>query len=316
MVTSSRGGLGRPFANLFTANLASSLGDGIARTAIPLLAARLTSDPFLVSVVAALALLPWLFFAIPAGILIDRIDRRRALAMAQAVRTALAVLLIGLVATDSLTIWWLYIVVFVYGMFETVYDGAIRAVVPSIVDRANLPRANSRIEGGELVVQNFVSGPVTSALFAVSVLVPLGINGLVFAVAGALALALPRVASGRQFVAHGETQVAWYRQFSDGLRFISCVRWREASISNKSAPETRFPAMARSRWMNSGASRTRPRSIRSSTAVDTLFTFWPPGPLARTKRQSRSRSSRSSSGITRGMAGGTVARLAPAGKRV
>jgi len=220
MVTSSRGGLGRPFANLFTANLASSLGDGIARTAIPLLAARLTSDPLLVSVVAALALLPWLFFAIPAGILIDRIDRRRALAMAQAVRTALAVLLIGLVATDSLTIWWLYIVVFVYGMFETVYDGAIRAVVPSIVDRANLPRANSRIEGGELVVQNFVSGPVTSALFAVSVLVPLGINGLVFAVAGALALALPRVASGRQFVAHGETQVAWYRQFSDGLRFI------------------------------------------------------------------------------------------------
>lgn len=220
MVTSSRGGLGQPFANLFTANLASSLGDGIARTAIPLLAARLTSDPFLVSVVAALALLPWLFFAIPAGILIDRIDRRRALALAQAVRTALAVLLIGLVATDSLTIWWLYIVVFVYGMFETVYDGAIRAVVPSIVDRANLPRANSRIEGGELVVQNFVSGPVTSALFAVSVLVPLGINGLVFAVAGALALALPRVASGRQFVAHGETQVAWYRQFADGLRFI------------------------------------------------------------------------------------------------
>ena len=72
MVTSSRGGLGRPFANLFTANLASSLGDGIARTAIPLLAARLTSDPFLVSVVAALALLPWLFFAIPAGILIDQ----------------------------------------------------------------------------------------------------------------------------------------------------------------------------------------------------------------------------------------------------
>ena len=50
-----------------------------------------------------------------------------------------AKLLIGLVATDSLTIWWLYIVVFVYGMFETVYDGAIRAVVPSIVDRANLP---------------------------------------------------------------------------------------------------------------------------------------------------------------------------------
>lgn len=213
--------LGRSFANLFTANLASSLGDGIVRTAMPLLAARLTNDPFLVGAVAALALLPWLFFAIPSGILIDRIDRRRALALAQAVRTALAVLLFLLVATGQLTIGWVYFVVFVYGAFETVYDGAVRAVVPGLVDRVNLPRANSRIEGGELVVQNFVSGPVTSVLFAVSVLIPIGINGLVFAFAGALALLLPQAASGSQFTdAAGEPRVAWYRQLVDGFRFI------------------------------------------------------------------------------------------------
>ncbi|CAN5145346.1 MFS transporter [soil metagenome] len=218
--------LGAAFANLFTANLASSLGDGIVRTAMPLLAARLTSDPFLIGVVAALALLPWLFFAIPAGILIDRIDRRRALALAQAVRTLLAALLFILVVTDQLTIWWVYVVVFVYGAFETVYDGAIRAVVPGIVDRANLPRANSRIEAGELVVQNFLSGPLTSGLFAVSVLIPIGINGLVFALAGALALLLPKAASGRQFTAKAgdEPRVAWYRQFVDGLRFIMADR--------------------------------------------------------------------------------------------
>lgn len=214
--------LGRAFANIFTANLASSLGDGIVRTAMPLLAARLTNDPFLISLVAALALLPWLFFAIPAGILIDRIDRRRALALAQAVRTALAALMFVLVLTGTLTIWWLYLVVFVYGVFETVYDGAIRAVVPSIVGKVNLPRANSRIEAGELVVQNFLSGPVTSALFAVSVLIPVGINGLVFALAGVLALLLPLAASGKQFTAatESEPRVAWYRQFVDGFRFI------------------------------------------------------------------------------------------------
>lgn len=217
-----REGLGPAFANLFTANLASSLGDGIARTAIPLLGARLTTDPLLIAGLAALALLPWLFFAIPAGILVDRIDRRKALALAQAVRTALGILLVVLVATGSLTIWWLYLVIFVYGAFETVYDGAIRAVVPSIVGKANLPRANSRIEGGELVVQNFIAGPATSALFAVAVLIPLGINGLVFAIAGALALLLPRAASGRQFTTAttGEPVVPWYRQFRDGLRFI------------------------------------------------------------------------------------------------
>ena len=215
-------GLGRPFANLFTANLSSSLGDGIARIASPLLAARLTDDPLLISGIAAVALLPWLFFAIPAGILIDRIDRRHALALANGVRTLLATALLVLVATDGLTIWWLYAVVFVYGMFETVYDGAIRAVVPSIVRRADLHRANSRIEAGELVVQNFAAAPFTSALFAVAVVVPLGVNAAVFALAAGLAFFMPRAAAGAHRTnPSGEPPVPWYRQMVDGYRFIT-----------------------------------------------------------------------------------------------
>lgn len=218
-------GLGPAFANLFTASLASNLGDGIARTAMPLLAARLTDDPLLISGIAAMALLPWLFCAIPAGILIDRIDRRRALALADAVRALLAIALCVLAATNGLTILWLYIVIFIYGAFETVYDGATRAVVPSIVARIDLPRANSRIEAGELVVQNFLAAPITSLLFAVSVLIPLGVNALAFGVAAVLALLLPRIASGRQHAALLDApQVPWYRQFVDGYRFIVSSR--------------------------------------------------------------------------------------------
>lgn len=214
-------GLGSAFANVFTANLCSSLGDGIAKIAAPLLAARLTDDPLLIAGIAAVALLPWLFFAIPAGILIDRIDRRHAMALANGVRTVLAIALVLLVATDSLTIWWLYLVLFVYGTFETVYDGAIRAVLPSIVGRADLPRANSRIEAGEIVVQNFASGPITSMLLTVAVMIPLGLNVAVFAVAGALALTLPRAAAGRHHTeSTGEPHAPWQSQLVDGLRFI------------------------------------------------------------------------------------------------
>ena len=218
-------GLGRTFANVFTANLASSLGDGIARTASPLLAARLTDDPVLIAGIAAVAMLPWLFFALPAGILVDRMDRRQALALAAGVRTALAVVLVVLVATNALTIWWLYLVIFVYGACETLYDGAIRAVVPSVVPKKSLPRANARIEGAELVVQNFAAAPLTSALFAVAVLIPIGGLVAAFGVAALLAALLPAVASGRQFhaaVATGEvTQVVPFRtQLADGWNFI------------------------------------------------------------------------------------------------
>jgi MFS family permease len=223
-----RRGLGRTFANVFTANLASSLGDGIARTASPLLAARLTGDPVLIAGIAAVAMLPWLFFALPSGILVDRIDRRRALALAAAVRTALAVMLVALVATDSLTIWWLYLVIFVYGACETLYDGAIRAVVPSIVPKAQLPRANARIEGAELVVQNFASAPLTSLLFAVAVLIPLTGLALAFGLAVVLALLLPAVASGQQFRAGADgapgATVPFRRQLADGWRFIMANR--------------------------------------------------------------------------------------------
>jgi MFS family permease len=223
--SAERRGLSRTFANVFTANLASSLGDGIARTASPLLAARLTDDPVLIAGIGAVAMLPWLFFALPAGILVDRMDRRQALALAAGVRTLLAVVLFALVAMNALTIWWLYLVIFVYGVCETLYDGAIRAVVPSVVAKRDLPRANARIEGAELVVQNFAAAPLTSALFAVAVLIPVGGLVAAFGLAALLAALLPAVASGRQFhaaVATGEVAevVPFRRQLADGWHFI------------------------------------------------------------------------------------------------
>jgi Na+/melibiose symporter-like transporter len=213
--------LGADFRNLFTANLGSSLGDGIARTAAPLLAVQLTSDPLLVAGVAALQMLPWLLFAIPAGLIVDAVDRRHALAMANTLRALLAVALLVLAATDTLTIWWLYVVIFLFGIGETVYDGAIRAIVPSIVPKALLPTANGRIEGAETVVQNFLAGPLTSVLFAVAVLIPLGANAAAYALAAVLAFALPAVASGRQFAApQPARREPWHRALAEGFRFI------------------------------------------------------------------------------------------------
>lgn len=213
--------LGPAFGNVFTANLASSLADGIARTAAPLLAVQLTDDPLLVSGVAALQMVPWLLFAIPAGLIVDAVDRRRALAVANTLRALLGVALLVLAATGTLSIWTLYVVILLYGVGETVYDGAIRAVIPSLVPKSLLPRANGRIEAAETVVQNFLAGPATSALFAITVLIPLGANAAAFALAAALALFLPAVASGRQFApATPAPREPWYRQLSSGYRFI------------------------------------------------------------------------------------------------
>src|SRR5690606_17598149 len=102
-------------------------------------------------------------------------------------------------------------------------------VVPSILQKSQLPRGNALIEAGEQVIQSFVSGPATSLLFAVSALIPLGTNAGVYAIAVVLAFFLPAAASGRQYAdAHlrsgGVAEAAWYKQFVDGWRFITSSR--------------------------------------------------------------------------------------------
>ena len=71
------GGLGRPFAALWTSSTASAFGTGLAAIATPLFIASRTDDPFVVSTATAVAWLPWLLFALPGGVLVDRVDRRR-----------------------------------------------------------------------------------------------------------------------------------------------------------------------------------------------------------------------------------------------
>ena len=213
--------LGPAFRTVFTANMSASLGDGIMATVGMLLTARITHDPVQVALVGTFSMLPWLFFALPAGVLVDAVDRRVLMAIAGGVRTLLGVTLLAVVWTDSLTIGWIYLVVFAYGMCETVYDGSARGIVPTVVQPAQLPRANSRIEATEVVLQQFLAAPLTSALFVVSALIPLGATVALFGIAAVLALYLPRAARGPMTTPEREV-AAWGAHFTEGFHFL----WR------------------------------------------------------------------------------------------
>ena len=78
--------LGRPFWTLWTAFTASNLGDGLSLIALPLLAIRLTDDARLVAAVAVFQYLPYLLIGLPAGVVIDRYDRRWIAVIAQSAR--------------------------------------------------------------------------------------------------------------------------------------------------------------------------------------------------------------------------------------
>src|SRR5689334_25347273 len=115
-VAAARTPLGAGFGRLWTAAIASNLADGLGRTAVPLIATTLTRDPALIAGLTAVTFLPWLLFGIPAGMLLDRVDRRIAMAVANSLRFAVAALLALLITADALTIWWLYACVLLFGL--------------------------------------------------------------------------------------------------------------------------------------------------------------------------------------------------------
>jgi MFS family permease len=189
---SARRPIGPRFGRLWSASTVGNLGDGVGRIAILLLAACLTRDPLAVAAIAALSYLPWLVFGLPAGVLVDRYDRRRLAMAASAVRaSAIAVLTVAAI-TGNASLLLLYAMVLLLYTCETVYDNSVVSMVPMVVvDRENLERANGRIEGARLVANNFIGPPLAGIVFALAAAAAFGTTVACYAMAALLLLTLP-----------------------------------------------------------------------------------------------------------------------------
>ncbi|MDT4957517.1 MAG: hypothetical protein QOD31_1316 [Pseudonocardiales bacterium] len=182
--------LGARFWRMYASSATSNLADGIGRTALPLLAATYTRSPLLISGLVTFAFLPWLLFALPSGALVDRVDRRHAMSAANMVRAVSTATLAVLVLTDLANITVLYVVAFALGLAETVYDSAIRAILPQVVPADRLDSANSTLTVEEMLGQTFLGAPVGSVMFALAATAPFLINAGGFALAAVLMLTL------------------------------------------------------------------------------------------------------------------------------
>ncbi|MEU1900557.1 MFS transporter [Nocardiopsis dassonvillei] len=189
--------LGGVFHRFWAAGTLTNLGDGMLATALPLIAATLTHDPLAVSGLVVARFLPWLLIAPFAGVLLDRVDRLRAMTVSSTVAAIAVTALTVLVATGGATLWALYATIFVVSCCETVTDPVTRITVARIVPGRLLDRANSRLEGGRLVAQDCVATPVAGVLFAVAAALPVAGTALSYALCAVLvvtvALMLRRV---------------------------------------------------------------------------------------------------------------------------
>ncbi len=179
----SRPALGAAYWRLWTSAGLSSLADGIVKIALPLVAIRFTRSPVLIAGLSFALTLPWLLFALQAGALADRLDRRRVMLGANCARALLLTAIVIAVALGAGSIWALYLVALSIGVAETIYDTSAQSIMPQVVKRDQLPRANGRLYAAELAANEFVGPPLAGFLTAASAAVAFAAPAVLWAVA-------------------------------------------------------------------------------------------------------------------------------------
>ena len=146
------------FNRLAWSNLAAQSAEQVGLAAAPLVAVlALGAGAGETGFLQTAQTLPFLLFALPAGVLADRTSRRRLMASAEALRAVSLVAVLALAVSGALTLPWLAALGFVGACGTIAYSVAGPALVPALVAPQALAAANGRIELARTVV--FAGGP-------------------------------------------------------------------------------------------------------------------------------------------------------------
>jgi predicted MFS family arabinose efflux permease len=178
--------LGASFRWLAASSWVSNLGDGIALAAGPLLVASLTEDAFLVAFAATLQWLPPLLFGLFAGVVTDRVNRRRLIVAVNLIRTAVLLVLASAIVAGNVNIQLVLGTLFVLGTAEVFADNTASTLLPMLVDRTDLTVGNARLMAGFVTLNQLAGPPLGAALFAIGWALPFSTQAVFVALAAGL----------------------------------------------------------------------------------------------------------------------------------
>ncbi|MEX1158364.1 MAG: MFS transporter [Thermomicrobiales bacterium] len=169
----------RPFRLLFLGTLVTNSAFWMYQIAVGWLALEQTDSPLFVGLTGFAGGIPLLFLALPAGVIIDRFDRRKVLMAAQVGVMAVAGLFALLVGTGLIERWSILLLACLYGVAMSFVFPTRNAIVPALVDRPALANAVALNAAGQNATR--VVGPSLAGLL----IAVIGISGA-FAVAAAM----------------------------------------------------------------------------------------------------------------------------------
>src|SRR5437867_4597361 len=152
--------LGTSFRWLWSASMLTNVGDGIVLAAGPLLVASQTRDPFLVSLAFFCEFLPSLVLGTFAGVVVDRVDRRRIVVLVNLARAGVLGVLATAIAAGSVSIAFVLLALLLLGTAETFADLASTSMLPRLVPRESIGLANARLQSAHLLVNELIGPPI------------------------------------------------------------------------------------------------------------------------------------------------------------
>ncbi|GAB4572228.1 MAG: MFS transporter [Anaerolineales bacterium] len=152
----------------------SVIGTWMQATALPYLAYRISGRPMDLGLIGFANTLPTLLFALPAGVLVERVDKRKTVILLQAVMSIQAFGLTFLAFTGRLEIWHILVLAFIYGSAVSVEVTARQAMLIELAGKEALPSAIA------LQTTAFNLGRVIGPLLAAWLIAISGSEGTVF----------------------------------------------------------------------------------------------------------------------------------------
>lgn len=149
---------GRDFRLLWTGETISKTGSAVTTFALPLVALQtLGASTLMMGVLNAMIWLPWLLVGLQAGAWADRRSRRPLMIGCQIASAILIVSVPVLAGLNALTMWYVLVIAFAAGCSNVLFTASYNAFVPSLVGKAELLGANTRLMGSEQAAN--IAGP-------------------------------------------------------------------------------------------------------------------------------------------------------------
>jgi MFS family permease len=131
----------RDFMLFWVGQFVSLTGTWMQATTQPYLAYELTGRPFDLGLIGFAATLPTLFLALPAGVLVERLDKRKTVIILQAIMMIQALALATLTLTGLVQLWHILVLALILGTANAVEITARQAMLIELVGKQRLPNA-------------------------------------------------------------------------------------------------------------------------------------------------------------------------------